>query len=235
MDGLKQSTKEKDDQITKLEQKLQEFIRLKEESENQVLEKFSLLLNEKKLKIRDQQRLLASANVDPTKIEEVEESGLADRSRSAGPSRGGKRKAGQAIQEDSGDSDGGFEKMDVDKEPAAEDSDQDQAETPEASTADEATASEEEAESVPPPKRKVGRVTKGKAPAKVKATAAASKAGPSKAKTPPAPNAAPKTPSADVDKDEVPPTRELPFAKVKKPPAKAPSPQGSETESDDEL
>lgn len=48
-----------------LQRQLDEFIQAKEESELQMLEKFRLLLNAKKLKIRDQQRLLARAKVDP--------------------------------------------------------------------------------------------------------------------------------------------------------------------------
>lgn len=41
----------------------------KSQHENQLLANFAQLLNEKKLKIRNQQRLLASATADPTKGE----------------------------------------------------------------------------------------------------------------------------------------------------------------------
>lgn len=48
-----------------LQEQLDEFIKAKADSERELLEKFRLLLNSKKLKIRDQQRLLASAKIDP--------------------------------------------------------------------------------------------------------------------------------------------------------------------------
>lgn len=111
-----------------------ELVRLKTDNESQLLEKFSLLLNEKKLKIRDQQRLLACSNVDPAKLAEVEASRASGSSRSPGLSRKGKRKADENDDEGSDD---GFEKMEVDEQ-AAEDSDQEQAQTPE-DTADEAS------------------------------------------------------------------------------------------------
>jgi len=43
---------------------MDEFLTVKEEHENHMLEKFSHLLNAKKLKIRDQQRLLAGAAIN---------------------------------------------------------------------------------------------------------------------------------------------------------------------------
>ena len=55
--------------IEKLNQQLEELIEAKREHENSLLEKFQALLNSKKLKIRDQQRLLAGAKVDPHKGE----------------------------------------------------------------------------------------------------------------------------------------------------------------------
>ena len=70
--------------MRRLNESLAELVKLKAEEENSLLEKFSLLLNEKKLKIRDQQRLLASANVDPARLEAVEEV-RAGRGHSAGP------------------------------------------------------------------------------------------------------------------------------------------------------
>lgn len=46
---------------------MQQFIREKKTAEDEMLAKFMQLLNNKKLKIRDQQRLLAGAKVDSTK------------------------------------------------------------------------------------------------------------------------------------------------------------------------
>ena len=53
--------------IQKLNKQLQELIKAKKEHETSLLEKFQQLLNAKKLKIRDQQRLLAGAEVNPLK------------------------------------------------------------------------------------------------------------------------------------------------------------------------
>jgi uncharacterized phage infection (PIP) family protein YhgE len=52
--------------ITRLEQQLQGLTSEKLAYENALLQKFADLLNSKKLKIRDQQRLLAGAKVDPS-------------------------------------------------------------------------------------------------------------------------------------------------------------------------
>jgi len=205
----KATFQEKDDQVKKLEDSLAELTRLKLENENQLLEKFSLLLNEKKLKIRDQQRLLASSKVDPARLEAVEES-RAVRGHSAGPSRKGKRKAGAPARERSdSESDAGFEKMEVDE--ALNESEQEQAQTADESTADE-VESEDEAPVIPPPTRK-SENTKG--------NSSSAKASSS---TLPPEDALP------------PPKRDLPFGR--KPAAAAepaPVPEGSETESDDEL
>ena len=51
--------------IQKLNQQLDELVQAKKEHEALLLEKFQALLNAKKLKIRDQQRIIASAKVDP--------------------------------------------------------------------------------------------------------------------------------------------------------------------------
>jgi hypothetical protein len=53
--------------IQKLNQQLEDLVEAKIQHETALLEKFRELLNAKKLKIRDQQRLLASAKVDPQK------------------------------------------------------------------------------------------------------------------------------------------------------------------------
>lgn len=58
---------EQGDMIDKLNAQLEDLIKAKEEHENALLEKFGELLNAKKLKIRDQQRLLAGAKIDPNK------------------------------------------------------------------------------------------------------------------------------------------------------------------------
>jgi methionyl-tRNA synthetase len=52
--------------ISKLQTQLDDFIKTKGETEKEVLQQFMVLLNEKKRKIRDQQRLLAGAKVNET-------------------------------------------------------------------------------------------------------------------------------------------------------------------------
>jgi hypothetical protein len=53
--------------LKKLDLQLAELLESKEQHENQLITNFVQLLNEKKLKIRNQQRLLSSAEVDPHK------------------------------------------------------------------------------------------------------------------------------------------------------------------------
>jgi len=53
--------------LAKLNGQLEGLIKAKEEHENELLQKFMELLNAKKLKIRDQQRLLTGAKVDMSK------------------------------------------------------------------------------------------------------------------------------------------------------------------------
>jgi hypothetical protein len=129
MEALKTKTNHMEQEISKLKKSYAELVKMKDEHETQFLEKFSLILNEKKLKIRDQQRLLATATVDPARVEAVEESRMATRSRSPGPSRRGKRKATTKSQESNDESDG-FEKMEVDEPVEKDDSDQEPSRTP---------------------------------------------------------------------------------------------------------
>jgi hypothetical protein len=56
-----------EDTIAKLTQQLADLMQAKTQHENQMIANFAQLLNEKKLKIRNQQRLLASATADPAK------------------------------------------------------------------------------------------------------------------------------------------------------------------------
>lgn len=145
MEELRKSLQEKEQETKKLKDELEDLTKLKNAHENSLIEKFSLLLNEKKLKIRDQQRLLAGATVDPARLEAIEQSRSNARSRSPGPSRIGKRKVGNVVKDDN-DTDDGFEKMEVDE---PDDSDVDDRRTPDPdSTADEASDDDEPA---PPP------------------------------------------------------------------------------------
>ena len=67
MEDLRVKYEEQSLIIEKLSQQLEELIKAKIEHENALIGKFRDLLNAKKLKIRDQQRLLATAKVDPRK------------------------------------------------------------------------------------------------------------------------------------------------------------------------
>jgi methionyl-tRNA synthetase len=61
---LKTRVHSEQDTIAKLNAQLDDFIKTKNETETAMLQQFMQLLNEKKRKIRDQNRLLATAKVD---------------------------------------------------------------------------------------------------------------------------------------------------------------------------
>ena len=72
LQGLSGKYEEQRTTIEKLNQQLDDLIKAKKTHEDTMLQKFSELLNSKKMKIRDQQRLLASAKVDPQQVAKVE-------------------------------------------------------------------------------------------------------------------------------------------------------------------
>ncbi|KAI0125011.1 hypothetical protein BJ170DRAFT_597856 [Xylariales sp. AK1849] len=211
---------------TELKQQLEELIKAKEDDETQLLEKFRDLLNEKKLKIRQQQRLLASADVDPGKLEKV--GGSQSIVRKAKASRAGKRKA----QPSSDDSDDGFERMDtgdpVDiKDEPRDDEDVDQQETTDAETASEADDNDEDAITATAATKAIEKGRGKTAPARVPPRGSRAPV------SPPRESGTSKEANREGDDDDIPPRRELPF-KTK---AIAPSKpvDDDETESDDEL
>ncbi|KAI4191698.1 MAG: hypothetical protein LQ350_008744, partial [Teloschistes chrysophthalmus] len=80
----------------KLRAQLEDLISAKQEHEDAILQKCAVLINEKKAKIRDQQRLLATAKPDPETLKKVQSAAARQRSarnRSPRASREGKRKA----------------------------------------------------------------------------------------------------------------------------------------------
>ncbi|KAJ5105129.1 hypothetical protein NUU61_002476 [Penicillium alfredii] len=103
-----------EDAIRHLNDQLEELVRAKSQHENQLIANFVHLLNEKKLKIRNQQRLLASANANPVRVSEIQAVTLEKSDAAAGKNRHGKRGAPTAS-DTSGDSDDGFERMDMDR------------------------------------------------------------------------------------------------------------------------
>ncbi|BCS27501.1 uncharacterized protein APUU_60549S [Aspergillus puulaauensis] len=102
-----------EDTIALLNKQLEEFISLKTVHDQQLISDFAQLLNEKKLKIRNQQRLLASAQVDTEKISTMQTATATD---DPWPNVKGRRpKRPAETTRDESDDDEGFEKMDADK------------------------------------------------------------------------------------------------------------------------
>lgn len=216
--------------VKELKDQLEELIEAKKADESELLVKFRDLLNEKKVKIREQQRLLMANNVDPAETGAVPSPRRVARQTGKGhlpkPSRPGKRKAVAPEPEEEeeeeepvrvpgkgkeGEEDDDLEKMELDKRHGEEDSEADR--TTEVDDDDE-TGSDPDADDDEP------------VPAGRQATRDIEK--------PPAAN----TRHASQKKVETPPPpRTLPFAQRKAAgkPAPDPEPEGSETESDDEL
>ncbi|ROT43533.1 hypothetical protein SODALDRAFT_41511 [Sodiomyces alkalinus F11] len=210
-----------------LHRQLGELIQAKNADEAAMLERFRDLLNEKKVKIREQLRLLADATVVPNVLAQSQQSNSmkseSGKGHLAQRSRPTKRKVPaheEAAEED--DESEGFDKMDVDSttRTSAPEASDDQRETTDAETeAETETASEgmdededEDDKRAPQPQR----ATSSKQSASVRQSQE-SKPSPQKENTPP-------------------PRRDLPFMKKKAEKRKAtPPPAGSETESDDEL
>ena len=79
--------------LDKLNHQLGDLIKAREDHENSLLRNFRDLLNTKKLKIRDQQRLLASSNIDNRRAAKLQSARSTAKPRAATASRAGKRKA----------------------------------------------------------------------------------------------------------------------------------------------
>lgn len=103
--------------ITALQAQLADLVRAKQEHEEQLISKFALLLNEKKLKIRNQQRILSTAKVDKQKLAQLK---LTLDGTEREPVR--KKRRAERVAEDSDqgkEESDGFETMDVDPMPNA--------------------------------------------------------------------------------------------------------------------
>lgn len=83
--------------IAKLNSQLEELVTAKKDHEDALLAKFRDLLNSKKSKIRDQQRLLAGARVDPKRAEAVQAARAIVKPRQPTASRPGKRKGKSSV------------------------------------------------------------------------------------------------------------------------------------------
>ncbi|KAL4894650.1 hypothetical protein BDV59DRAFT_200979 [Aspergillus ambiguus] len=138
--------------INRLNKQLEDFIAAKNQHEEQLMVEFVQLLNEKKLKIRNQQRLLASANVDPQKLSDLQAAAFGRRRTPASKSRDSKRSARQ-MDPNQSDSEDEFERMDVDKPQRGRDllepdgTDDDQQSTPQPLEENEDTATDDESSS----------------------------------------------------------------------------------------
>lgn len=151
--ALKSKLDAQQETVRKLNAQLQDLIKTKEENENAMLEKFKELLNEKKLKIRDQQRLLTQAKVNPAAATKVQGLREEAKTRKAAASRASKRKAKgkqPVVEPDSEDDE--FEHMRVDEEQAENyrelEEDMPEAVTPDRTTDDE-TEDEDDLDTAP--------------------------------------------------------------------------------------
>ncbi|KAI0116364.1 hypothetical protein GGR51DRAFT_501108 [Nemania sp. FL0031] len=228
--------------INDLKAQLDDFIIAKEEDETQMLEKFRDLLNEKKLKIRQQHRLLAAAKADPKKFTNIGGVDGQYAHRDAGPSRSGKRKAQIKVEEE--DESDGFEKMDIDKaggDVNASDNDQpgsgsDVDENQQLSTDDDddATATDLDTDDEPPTVAEVKR--KGRSPSsritKPKASTSTQTARASRTSSQKQMDV---VSDSEGEDQKPPPPRILPFMKTKKTaPPPEPADDDDETPSDDD-
>ena len=93
----------------KLNDQLETLIKAKAEHEESLLRSFRDLLNTKKLKIRDQQRLLASAEIDLKSAAKLQNARSTSKPRAATDSRAGKRKATDGHRDFESSEDSGLE------------------------------------------------------------------------------------------------------------------------------
>ena len=137
--------------VDKLNQQLEELIQAKKEHEDLLLLRCAVLLNEKKAKIRDQQRLMnVTKGPDLNELKKVQKARQTDDPKKGNPSASqrGKRKA-------SSDEDDGFENHDVKVEERYDSDDV----TPQHSDLDETDDEVDDADPVPAPPTTKGNVT----------------------------------------------------------------------------
>lgn len=210
---LKTKVNESQSTIRQLEKQLEDFLEAKRQSQNEMAEKFMVILNEKKKTIRDQQRLLAGAKVDKITATAVQSNRKTATPRKPGPSRTSKRKA---VAKEEPVSQAAEEQMELDEET------EDEEQLQEASTPDRMSGDETEDEGLESPKESASQ-SKGKSPdgSNTRSTRTASTT---------------KT-SNPAQTREPPPRRELPFGRRNtrnKPEEKQPSPPPAEEEDDDD-
>jgi hypothetical protein len=107
--GLRAQVKTKDDIVSSLQKQIDELVEAKVEHEKQMLSKFALLLNEKKLKIRNMQRILSTAKTDRKKLKELQ-AAVSDEP----IVRRKKRAADEEVQQEESEDTDAYETMDGD-------------------------------------------------------------------------------------------------------------------------
>lgn len=115
---------EQSKKIEKLHNQLEDLIKAKLEHEDSLLQKFRELLNTKKLKIRDQQRLLASARIDPKQAAKLQNARSISKPRAATASRTEKRKAKSGHRASDSPEESGFEGKALKQKPESDMSEQ---------------------------------------------------------------------------------------------------------------
>ena len=208
LETLQTAVSEQKEQVAKLSTQLDDLVRAKKEHEDELLKKFAALLNAKKLKIRDQQRLLKGAKIESGVAEAVGDA--RGSRRGAGASRSGKRTAERVAETEEGD--------EVEND-VADEEDRQMEETPPATDWD-VTDDEGDLDA--------GGIAPRPLSSRIKGSSDLSQAGEdSKGNG-----------AAEMDVDdpgEVPPRRELPFQRKSIPSAKPPEPEEEDEETDGEL
>jgi hypothetical protein len=200
--------------VAQLQLQLEELIKAKDEDETALLRKFRDLLNEKKVKIREQQQVLATLSTNPGMAGQSQPSQVVEAevqqpkprkpARQAGKSRASKRKAPASRRVEESDDDDAVDTMSVDLKQEAEDTDP--GNTTEATASVDSDDGDDDGIDLSSPQQN-------------KAQAAVSRG---------------KTSSKESERP--PPPRALPFeTKKSTKPTPAPATAGSDTESDDEL
>ncbi|KAL5390351.1 hypothetical protein DPSP01_001921 [Paraphaeosphaeria sporulosa] len=215
--------------IAKLNAQLDDFIKTKNETENAMLQQFMELLNEKKRKIRDQNRLLATAKVDKDTATTVQATREETKPRKPAASRTSKRKAKAPEPEPEPEPEqlSDEDQMEVDQAKAEEqddDSDEGGAATPDRASE---TETEDEGEGgfsskAPAPSTRATRAKPAQAPRSSSVTVGSSQMS---------------TPAPNEDVGPPPPRRELPFGRPatrSKPPAKQPAPAAADEDDETE-
>ncbi|KAE9984568.1 hypothetical protein EG327_004981 [Venturia inaequalis] len=202
--------------IGKLQSQLDSIVNAKAEHEGVLLHKFTELINSKKVKIRDQQRVLGTAKLDPDAVARI--APATSRPRKAADSRSSKRKANARAEPSDDESSDGFEDLVV------QDEEMDDASTPQDTSED----TEDERPAPSPVRTGMRRKIGGRAP-----VAEREKTETPEPVTTRSTRGASKAPEKGPEEDLPPPKRELPFARPK-PIATGPKPNEDEDETDDD-